>query len=715
MIDKSFISRFSPGLMSPETLEAIFVQREELATRLVELIQESASSGSKHHNLLVGPRGIGKTHLVALAYHRIKAMEPAPNLRIAWLREDEWGVGSLLDLLLRLLGVFLEEHPDAEAAARVDALYSLGPEQAEEAAASLLQELLGDATLLVLVENLHDVFKGLGSDGQKRLRALIQERPRWSILATTQSLFSGVSMRTSPFYGFFHIHHLQDLNLDDATEMLANIAEVNADQELADFLRKPAGRARVRAVHHLAGGNPRVYTIFSQFLTRDSMDQLVDAFMRTLDDLTPYYQSRMAMLSPQQRKIVERLCEARHAVPVKHLASRCFLSHQTTSSQLRQLREKGYVHTHPVGRESYYELREPLMRLCLEVKKHRGKPIRLFVEILKIWHTRTELLQLLAALENEVSLEKEYLLEAIEGMKDSENPVVAGCRKDLKALVNKRDFEKSLGVCDELIAIRGIEVDWLSKASVLVQLGRFQEVERYLAKADQLISEMSYPNKLAILVLKFRGNISMSLIGQGKIREHCEFALECFETAVRLGDDSNETLALREHCKEMLGGLDSLQQVLENMFSEEQTGETLPAVKKESSKLLSVNALSLVDAEFIRTMITETISESELSLNPEVVGQAKTVLEMLIILFSIPSLVTSAVSNQLALQWRDSWASIATGNTELDMPLRLLEAVVRYKENPDPQILLGLAAEERALLEPLLTPDGEKASLLPQT
>ena len=84
-----FLSRFTPSVMAPETLEAIFVQREEQAERLTDLIDHSALSDSKQHNLLVGPRGIGKTHLVSIIYHRVRQLESFKNnqLIIAWLRE----------------------------------------------------------------------------------------------------------------------------------------------------------------------------------------------------------------------------------------------------------------------------------------------------------------------------------------------------------------------------------------------------------------------------------------------------------------------------------------------------------------------------------------------------------------------------------------------------------------------------------------------------
>ena len=174
-------------------------------------------------------------------------------------------------------------------------------------------------------------------------------------------------------------------------QLLIKIAEQEDKQELADFLREAQGRVRVRAVHHLAGGNPRVYVIFAQFLTRSSLDELIGPVMQTLDDLTPYYQSRMGQLSPQQRKIVQFLCNQRRAVAVAEIAGSNFLTHQGTSSQLKKLKDLGYVRSETVGRESYYELNEPLMRIALEIKKNRGEPIRLVVEFLRCWYTRVEL------------------------------------------------------------------------------------------------------------------------------------------------------------------------------------------------------------------------------------------------------------------------------------------------------------------------------------
>ncbi|MGH9834351.1 MAG: AAA family ATPase, partial [Blastocatellia bacterium] len=483
-MNATFLSRFTPSMMTPEALESLFVQREELAQRLVELIRESALTPAKHHTLLIGPRGIGKTHLISLIYHRIRAMEDLRDrLLIAWLREEEWGVTSFLDMLLRVFRALLAERADALLAERVESLYGLPPETAERMAGALLKEFVGGRTVLILVENLDDLFKGIGASGQKSWRAYLQGHQFCTMLATSQSLFNGVSLRTSPFYGFFRVNHLEELTLDEAVRLLTNIAELEGDQELASFIQTATGRARVLAVQHIAGGNFRIYAIFSQFLSRKSLDELVEPFMRLLDDLTPYYQSRMAWLSPQQRKIVEFLCDRRGAATVREIAQRCFLSQQTASSQLKILRDMCYVHSIAIGRESFYELHEPLMRLCVEVKKNRGEPIRLLMEFLRLWYSQDELRQRLEGLHPDAVLEREYLSQVLRGTEaEPEDPQVAACLKDFTAHIEAGDFAQAMVAAKELLVIRNEPNDWIRLFICLISLGHLKDASALLGK-----------------------------------------------------------------------------------------------------------------------------------------------------------------------------------------------------------------------------------------
>lgn len=484
--------------MPKEVLEEIFVQRERLAERTVRQVRESILTGPPSHTLFVGPRGIGKTHLVSLIYHRLKALpELKERLAVAWLPEDEGSVASFLDLLVAILHAMSAD--DSSLAVwlrpRLDALYDSRDTEAE--AKALLIEAIGERSLLLLAENLDDIFAGLRDAGQKALRAFLQETRLVTLVVTAQSLFDGVSRHTSPFYGFFRVEHLSNLNLTEAVDLLIKIAEHDEKPDLVDFLKSPAGRARVRAVDHLVAGNPRLYVIFSEFLTRESLDELVPPFLDMLDGLTPYYQAKMRSLSPQQRKIVDFLSGIRGALPVKEIARRSLIGATTAAAQLKLLRESGYVRiAYSQGRETYYELKEPLMRLCLDVKKQRGEPIKLFVEFLRLWCPAEELERRLAALSDGSSFTRASLREALRLSASEVNPLFAACRADYMQFIKQGDQEKAKQVLEELQAIGGPNAPALLMQSLSIEANKS---EHWMDTAKKLFDQGLFEKVLAIL------------------------------------------------------------------------------------------------------------------------------------------------------------------------------------------------------------------------
>lgn len=523
----SYLFRFTPSTMSPETLEAIFVQRHWLANDLIEVIRESAMTANKHFRLLVGMRGIGKTHLISLIYHRVSKMEELRDkLLIAWLPEDP-NILSFLGLLLEIFKALEKEYPEEyndKLEEKVKALFQLSEDEAEFKARILLKEFVGQRTVLLLVENLDDLFDGLGDIGQKQLRAYIQNYSFLTILATAQSLFDRVKLYDYPFYGFFYPHYLEELKLDEAVDLLTQIAQLEKDRDLEAFIRSPAGKDRIRAIHHLAGGNPRVYVIVSEFLSRKSLDELVTPFMRTLDELTPYYQARMAWLSREQRKIVDFLVERRYPVLEEEIVRYCFLNQQTASNQLKDLQEKGYLRWDKIGQVCYYELREVLMRFCLELKKQSGEPIRLFVDFLRLWYTPTELRQRLKMLPANAALEREYLRHALQTtVIESKDPRVVACMKEFYRFINNQDFAQALQIAKKLVLIRGYKDDWSAQGWCQGILGIWDEALTSLNKVVELNPDDG-------VAWSMRGT-ALAILG------HDDEALVSFEKAIELNPD----------------------------------------------------------------------------------------------------------------------------------------------------------------------------------
>lgn len=413
MDDNKPIWIFTPSRSNPEDLETILVQRHALLQDAVERVKESALTGHKHHLLFVGPRGSGKSHLSTLIVHRLaQDAELNEKLLIAWLNEDETCT-SVLELLLRIHAALEKRYPAEFQEEAIGQVYEMESADAQAYLQKYLVKALRDRTLLVLAENLDAIFEGLGDKGQKALRAFIQENPYLTFVATAQRLVEDLSKRTNPFFGFFQTEHMKPLNVSEATELLQNIARLRGNPEVVDFLATNQGRSRVRALHHLSGGNHRIYIVLSQFITRDSIDALVGPFMKMVDELTPYYQERIRWLPVQQRKIVEYLCACETTVPVKDIAKRLFSTPQTVSSQLQNLREKGYVEASQRGRESLYEITEPLMRICVEVKENQThEPLRLLVNFLRVWYDDLEMNHRLGSLE-QGCIARKYLESAI--------------------------------------------------------------------------------------------------------------------------------------------------------------------------------------------------------------------------------------------------------------------------------------------------------------
>lgn len=513
-------SRFNPSSMPPDLLEQTFVQRQDLVRRLVGLFEEGSRGESKHHVLLVGPRGIGKSHLVALVYHRLAKIEGVSSrLETAWLAEDEWGVTSFLDLVVKTLRALN---------VNTDELMTLPVGTVEKRAMQMVIDRIGGKTLLLIVENLDAILRNLGDAGQKKLRALLQDSGHWSILATTPALSEDIQRHASPFYGFFEIQHLVGLTDEEGIAMLHRLAVAQRKTELAQFLTTPGGRARVRTLQHLAQGNHRVLIVFYDFLDEDARQDLVALLWKTIDALTPYYQSQMKELSPQQRKLIEFLCGHRIPVTVKKIAAGCFVSHQTAAAQLKHLLEARYIRVERYGRESYYELSEPLLRICVEAKGHSGRPIPLPVELLRYWFSRKELEEQVRTRTDDWSTD--YFKAALHPYEEDDGHshlsllVRESCAR-LSRAGAKGDATAQRAAAEELAEIAERDEDWLHYARALNSLG---DPGRALVRIEQAVREQ--PDDPAMLAA-----VAQTYLECKKPQE----ALAAINRAVELDDEED--------------------------------------------------------------------------------------------------------------------------------------------------------------------------------
>ena len=499
---------FSPQTCNLERLEATLTpDRRALADRILAQAQQSVATRASYNNLIVGPRGAGKTHVVAYIRRRIEAQTAESiALNVISLAEEERGIASVADFVvacLRGAGV-----PSDDIIARVAG----DPATVRERAFAFFAEVTDAKPTWIILENLSDVFGRLAGDPLDDLRSFLQEHAFVSLLGSSVQLFEDSSRADHPFYGYFCIHPLKGLDAEGARGYLRLLAQANADADLAAALGRKQAQARVNAIYHLTGGNHRLLAMLSIFLTADGLTELVGPFLEMADrELTPYYQQRLDRLAPQQYKIVQAIAEERgQALSVNEIARRLPpITPQAVSRQLHDLLHAGFVQRQPVGRESFYDLHEPLLRIVLDMKTGRDQPLPLIVDLLKQWYQPHELRDLEAHAGDSARVYYRMALAETE-------------RRDVQEAIGERVLvpipgASGLGVAgDQVSAV-------LREAAVLVTQGKFAEA---LEKVDQLLTVQ--PHHGCALVIR------AGLLGACGRHEEALAASE--EFLARLGD-----------------------------------------------------------------------------------------------------------------------------------------------------------------------------------
>ena len=461
---------FTPTNVPPDLLDARTVGRSELLERIEERIRRAATGGGKTHTLVVGARGSGKTHVLTVAAHRAaSAADLAPALSIISLTEDAEGVVSYADLLFTMIERALRE----DESALIDAGATLAAARASrrdpDALERLVRELAGERTVLLVIENLDRIFGDIGLDGQRRLRAFVENWRRIVILASTPLLFPAVSDHEQPWYGSFVPEHLDEVDVEQGTQLLIALARERGDDELAAFLAGDRARQRLRAVADIAGGSPRMWVMLSGCLTAELLDELLPLIERLLENLVPYYQARLGELPGNERKLVIELARtsvvdaggtvvyrSQGARTVSDLAEACGLDRNVASTSLRRLVDARWVRTLHVagtdGRTSWYELREPLFRHHLQHRETAGGTLAVVVGLLKAWHSFSDRVAMLGATPGGSAAEK-HLLASLDAPAVSDAGYARGDPDELLGEARRWDGESTaLGPLSRTVA-----------------------------------------------------------------------------------------------------------------------------------------------------------------------------------------------------------------------------------------------------------------------
>ena len=383
---------FGAKSVDPKILEQTLTVRVNIVNEIEKNCVNKIDNSATWQSLIIAPRGSGKTHLIKVLYHRLKENNKiASKSVIAYMSEDEVGISNFTDLLVSILRAFIRyNEPGSETLESQisEASFIKDANKRKNFIKDILLKFAGKRIIILLIENFDNILKALGEEGQGNLRDFIHLYNNLSIIATSQNLIASITNSKSPFYNFFNIFQLEKLDFEQSVNFLEAIAKSEGFNELADEIKKPELESKLRAIYELTEGNHRLLVTFYNFLKADYKSELSGIFIKVMNDLKPYYEQFINALPPQQQKIVKYLSLNRRALSGKEIAIACFIEPNVISKQLSLLFDKGMIDKNKSGKDVFYELKEPLMRICFEISENPHGISGLFIDFLKVYYDR---------------------------------------------------------------------------------------------------------------------------------------------------------------------------------------------------------------------------------------------------------------------------------------------------------------------------------------
>ena len=182
---------------------------------------------SKSHLLFIGPRGIGKTHLLSCIEDAVQSDEAlGASIVVVRFPEESNRTLSFADFLIGMCGILKEVLEDEPLWTELYAAVQTDEDDAR--VADTLMPAIRDEnrrrgrTLLVMLENLGEILTRQIRDRNDvaSLRKFLMADNGCLLVATAPLHFDGITDVGQPFYDFFDIQILESLNFEESVEVI---------------------------------------------------------------------------------------------------------------------------------------------------------------------------------------------------------------------------------------------------------------------------------------------------------------------------------------------------------------------------------------------------------------------------------------------------------------------------------------------------------------
>ena len=473
------IRKFNPGVFQPdqEVIDQFVVRTRELET-VLEILRENIDAPSCQHTLVVGPRGRGKTMLLARVAAELRTV---PELCRALLpvrfMEESLEVFDIDDFWLEAL-VYLakecgEQHPglahEIEATHATLARKSRGDDIAGRAKAALLDaaDRLG-RRLVLMVENLQDLCEEVDDDFGWQLRESLQSDPEIMLLGTATSRFEALDDAGAPFFELFRMLQLEALSTAECRSLWQAITG------------ERRGTWGMRPLEILTGGSPRLLVIVAEFARHRTVPQLLEELVGLVDDHSEYFRGNLNSLPGTERRVYVALADLWWPSSTRDVANRARMGVRKTSALLGRLGGRGAVKVDGDGGRRLYSVAEPLHCMYYKLRRWRDEAavVRGLIRFMVAFYGPDETTEILGSLLTDETYQDAFL-RAQEDLGPDVGDIPAGD----PAATYRELVHRHRGLCepDRQIAVAGELLD------IGARLGKSGEAERSIEYNDALV------------------------------------------------------------------------------------------------------------------------------------------------------------------------------------------------------------------------------------
>jgi len=346
----------NPAFQSDEELISGFVVRRRAFNQALETLRSALDGNHRHHLLLLGRRGMGKT---TLGLRLAAEIRRDPGLRRVAVPvafpEENYEIGSIGEFALCALTHLAEQQGDrelAELAACLDDTCSdplrLNRLALEAIGAWAEQRAV---TLVLFIENLDMLLdEQLGRDAARELAGVLDRCPWMHLVASAVSGIPAMERPSEPLFDRFEVIRLSPLGVAECRRLWNSLtgAEATAQQVHGD---------RIRPIHILTGGSPRLLKIIGASAPGRTLADLMDELLLFVDEHTSYFKSVLESLPPTERKVFTALADLWAPATARQVAKRARLDVNRTSSLLHRLAGRGAAEVTRIdGRTKTYQV-----------------------------------------------------------------------------------------------------------------------------------------------------------------------------------------------------------------------------------------------------------------------------------------------------------------------------------------------------------------------